>query len=180
MELDVDLYNKYLDKKNENNRKRFFNNSVTIKNLAVGIRTGLLPNGVKFNLLEFIKRVPFKYSKNFVYAIEDFMLRNNMDEYNTIMNYIVKNKLNLATSFAPLNLKSIYQVKTIVNGIEITAEDNDLIIEYLKQNDIPVIAKTYILIREKYLNGQIDIEKIKKKQEKLKNIKSKVLIPSIK
>ena len=77
-------------------------------------------------------------------------------------------------------MKSIYQVKTIINGVEITNADNDIIIDYLKVNNIPLIYKSYVFARTKYLNGEITAEMVQeqKAQLELSKVPTKILIPS--
>lgn len=183
-ELDIDLYNKYLEKKETNNKVRYIRNYNTISDLANGIRTGLLSDGTPFELLEFIKRVPFKNSNYFIKAIADFMKRNNHPNFKAIMSYIYTNKLNSSSAFSPLNFKSIYGTRTIINGIEITHEANNVIIEYLKLNNIPLINKAYVLARTKYINGEITPDTIEQLREDIKSKtdsskeKPRILIPS--
>lgn len=181
-ELDVELYKQYEDKKQQNAKIRYMHNVMTITALAEGINTGILPDGTPFDMLEFLKRVPFKYSKNFMQTITEFMKKNNPNDYNAIISYIYSNRLHLGTVFNPLDTKSLYQTKTTINGIEITNEDNDTIIDYLKINNIPVISKAYTLARTKYLNGEFTAETVKDQKKELyrNREKIKVLIPSIK
>lgn len=167
-ELDANLYNQFLKKKEFNNKIRCIKNKETITDLSTGINTGALSDGTQFDLLEFVKRIPFKKSNNFLLTITDFMKRNNPQVSDTIINYIYDNKLHMPSAFAPVDLKSIYEIKTIVNGVEITNADNNIIIDYLLVNDIPLISKTYVLARAKYLNGEIDAETIVK-QKRSKN-----------
>ena len=179
-ELDVDLYRQFLEKKEINNKIRCVKNAETITNLANGINTGILSDGTQFDLLEFTKRIPFKKSNNFTVVLIDFMKRNNPQDMNTIIRYIYGNGLNTPSAFAPLDLKGIYTTKTTINGVEITNTDNDIIIDYLTVNNIPLIHKTYVLARTKYLNGEITAEMIQKQKEQLElnKIPTKVLIPS--
>ena len=130
-ELDVDLYRQFLEKKELNNKIRCVKNAEIITNLANGINTGILSDGTQFDLSEFTKRIPFKKSNNFVSTLIDFMKRNNPDDMNTIIKYIYSNGLNTPDAFAPLDMKGIYQVKTTINGVEITNADNDIIIDCL-------------------------------------------------
>lgn len=179
-ELNVDLFKQYEDKKQQNAKIRYMHNVMTIQLLAEGINTGVLPDSTPFDMLEFLKRVPFKYSTNFMQTIAEFMKKNNPNEYSTMMSYIYSNRLHIGAVFNPLNTKSLYQTKTTVNGIEITHQDIDTIIDYLKINNIPIISKAYILARTKYLNGEFTAESVKEqKQEFYQNKgKVKVLIPS--
>ena len=180
-ELDVDLYKKYMRKYEENKIKRFNSNVLTISDLANGIKNGYLNNGTPFTLLEFLKKIPFKYSDNFMLSLTNFMKKNNPKDYKTIMTYIYSNRLNAPSTFTKLNLKNIYSknTKTIVRNVEITEEINNIIIDYLIANDLPLITKAYIIVRDKYLNGEIDIEKLNRQRKIIKN-KSMVLIPSSK
>lgn len=179
-ELDVDLYKLFLEKKEINNKIRCVKNSETITNLANGINTGILSDGTQFDLLEFIKRVPFKKSNNFTFALIDFMKRNNPDDMDTIIKYVYSNGLNKPSTFAPLDLKGIYTTKTIINGIEITNADNDIILDYLKVNNIPLIHKAYVFARTKYLNGEITAELVQEQKAQLELNKepAKILIPN--
>lgn len=179
-ELDVDLYKLYLEKKEINSKIRFVKNAETFTDLAKGINTGFLSDGTQFNLLEFIKRVPFKKSNNFFISLVDFLKRNNSQDMNIIIKYVKDNGLNRISAFVPLDLKSIYQVKTTINGVEITNADNDIIIDYLKVNSIPLIYKAYVLARTKYLNGEITAEMVQeqKAQLELSKVPTKILIPS--
>lgn len=131
-------------------------------------------------MLEFTKRIPFKKSNNFVSTLIDFMKRNNPQDMNTIVKYIYSNGLNTPDAFAPLDMKGIYQVKTTINGVEITNADNDIIIDYLRVNNIPLIHKTYVLARAKYLNGEITAGMVQeqKAQSELNKGQTKILIPS--
>lgn len=179
-ELDVDLYRQFLEKKELNNKIRCVKNAETITNLANGINTGILSDGTQFDLLEFTKRIPFKKSNNFVSTLIDFMKRNNPQDMDTIVKYIYSNGLNTPVAFSPLDMKSIYQTKTTINGVEITNADNDIIIDYLRVNNIPLIHKTYVLARAKYLSGEITAEMVQEQKAQLELNKgpAKISIPS--
>ena len=166
-EFDVDLYKKYLLKKEEICEKEREHKQEIMHNLYVGITTGALLDGTKFDLLEFIKRLPFKkVGTKFCYEITNFLRKNNPTEEATIMIYIKDNKLDKESFNYALNVNYLYQTKCVINGREITNEEIDLIIEYLKQNNIPVVNKTYLLAREKYLNNEIDLEDVMAKKWK--------------
>ena len=160
--LDKDLYNDFLKKKEENRKIRCLKISETLADLAYGIKNNEFPNGSPFDLLEFIKRVPFKKSKNFIYELTAFLERNNPQDKDTIMNYLYNNKLHLPTALAPLDINDIYKTKNIINGRELTYEDKTNIINYLKVNNIPLVNKAYSFAKVKYLNGEIALELIRK------------------
>ena len=175
-ELDCNLYKEYLDKREINKKIRFIKNKVTIQELAVGIRTGFLPNGEKFDTLEFIKKTPFK-GKDFANIIAEFMKTSHMPEFEIVMNYINNNKLHLPSTFKEIDINELYNIKIIVGNRELTKEDIDYIIEYLNLNNIIITNKTFTLARNKYLNGEINIEEIKKSNKK--EFKERILIPTI-
>ena len=179
-ELDVDLYKQYLAKKESNNKTRCIRNTETIVDLANGINYGLLADGTKFDLLEFIKRVPFKRSKDFISKLIEFMRSNNKREMATILRYIRANGLDRANTFAPLTVEDIYKTKYILKGIELSKEDKDIIIDYIKVNKLPLINKVFSLVRNKYLNGEINAEMVEKQKEQLEAGKEveATLIPS--
>ena len=175
--LDKDLYNKFLMKKEENRKTRCLKISETLTNLAYGIKNNELPNGTPFDLLEFIKRIPFKKSKNFVNELVTFLERNNPQDKDIIINYLYLNKLHLPSALAPLDIKDIYTTKNIINGKELTNEDKNNIINYLKVNNIPLVNRAYSFAKMKYLNGEIDLETTKQVAILLKK-KEITLIPS--
>lgn len=175
--LNEDLYHIYLVKENVNNHIRFMSNVKTIKNLAKGIETGFLTNGMPFNIMEFMKRIPFK-GTNFFYTLDDFMKRNTPDEYNIIIKYILDNNLYHSSILKPLDIKALYTIKTTVNGVEITAKDVNIILDYLRVNDIPLIGVTYVYARAMYLKGEIDEEMVRE-QLRIKNLEKKIT-PGIK
>lgn len=181
-ELDVELYKKYQAKKEENAKIRHIRNTTTIENLAEGIKTGILPDGTEFNMLEFLKRIPFKNKPNFISTLTQFMRNCTPNEYHTIMSYIRNNRLNADNVFKPLEVKTLYEMKIIINGIELTKQDIDTIVDYLKLNGFPVINKTFVLARTKYLNGEFTKETIREQKQKSSqnSNKVKVLIPSCK
>lgn len=76
--------------------------------------------------------------------------------------------------------RNCIKIKKINSVFEITNADNNIIIDYLRVNNIPLIHKTYVLARTKYLNGEITAEMVQKQKEQLElnKIPTKVLIPS--
>ena len=179
-ELDLELYQKYLYKKEYNKRVRFVRNVEVIKDLANGINTGILKDCTPFDLLEFMRRIPFKKEKDFILKLIEFMKRNTPKEFDTIINYINKNKLYLESAWAPLDLDSIYSNVKVIRGVKITRYDNDVILDYLKVNDIPITYLTYLLARKKYIDKDFTDRKvqIKKLKKFLDKGPDKTLIPS--
>ena len=163
--INIKLYDKFLERFEENKRLRFISNRETIKELAKEIKEE------EIEVLEFLRRIPFITSRTFVNKLMEFMKRNNsIEEYNAIMSYMAKNRLFDKNLTKPLAIEELYKERTIINGREITKEDNDIILEYMKENKYPMIRKSYVLVRKKYLNDDISLtekEKIKVKENSL-------------
>jgi len=160
--INVRLYDKYLNRFEENKKLRFISNRETIKELAKEIKEEEL------EVLEFLRRIPFITSRTFVNKLMEFMKRNNsIEEYNTIMSYMAKNRLFDKNLTKQLDIEELYKEITIINGREITKEDNDIIINFMRENRYPMIRKSYVLIRKEYLNGNLNLDK-KKSLEKVK------------
>lgn len=181
-ELDPDLFKKFAIKSNYNKKEICLKNIQTIIELANGIKTKQMSDGTSFNILEFIKRVPFKKEDDLVEAIIKFGKMNNLKEYKTIIKYINANELNDKKALTPLNQKRMCGSTKKINGVLITKEVNDTIIDYLKVNQIPIVNKTYNVALDMYLNGKINKDEIDlKKQEMDTNKKqSLILIPNTK
>ena len=165
--FDSNLYKKYQEKKELNKKVRYVKSKETIIDLVIAIKTGSFKDGTPFDLLEFVKKVPFKYDHDFFDSITEFMKRNcTKEEYFIMTKYLYDNKFKNKKVFEPLNLNTVYNTKTIIKGRELTREDKDTIIEYLKVNSIPVISKTYYVAKFKYVDGKITKELVE--QEKAK------------
>ena len=171
--MDPDLYILYLEKRQKNSKIRCFKNIETIKTLSGAIEDGSFSDGTPFNELEFIKRIPFKRSINFMFVLCDFLKRNNPKEMKSILRYVYSIGMDSPSFFKPLDKEYFYNAKIIYNGIEISNEDNDIIFDYMTVNDLPYIYTVYKIIRDKYTKGEIikeDVEKQKIEQMKHKHV----------
>ena len=171
-ELDIELYKLFMDKQKNSTKDRDTIISKTLSDLSNGIKTGELSDGTKFDKLEFIKRVPFKNgcSGLFMKNISNFLIKNNPQDKEIIMKYIYDNDMNAASYFKPLLINQIYNVKTTVNGREITKEDNDIIFTYIEINEIPCIWNSYKLVREKLIQGEVTPELVEEQKRNNKPI----------
>ena len=178
-ELDPDLYKKFREKRKYNKKVVCFKNVQTLKELSYGIQNGIMKDGTEFDLLEFIKRVPFKKEENFIESLYYFMNNTNLHESKTILSYVYKNGLQNKKALAPINKKQIYECRNFLNGVQITNDISDIVIDYLTVNQIPVVNKTYDIAVRKYLNGEINKEMVKQKKKEMEENKpqSIILIP---
>ena len=126
--------------------------------------------------------VPFKDSDKFINTLITFIRNENPKDFNTIWNYMTKNRLNSKDAFKKININKLNDpnTKTIINNVKITKEINEIIINYMKINNIPLVNKAYYIVRKKYLNGEINLEELNKKSNNKSKIKNIVLIPSSK
>lgn len=162
------LYKKYEEKKELNKKVRFLANKKAIESLSIGIEKGFLEDGTTFNLLEFIKRIPFKENKNFISILAEFMEKNTPNEFKNIMRYIYTNKLNSKNFNKPLDINFLYSSKTIYKGRLLTKEDINAILKYMNANKIPLITKAYLLVREEYVDGLLNIDETNKQKGHVK------------
>ena len=181
-ELDPDLYKKFREKRSYNKKVACFKNAQTLKELSYGIQNGIMKNGTKFDLLEFIKKVPFKKEDSFVDGLIRFMNNTELKESKIILSYVFKNGLHNKKALAPINKKQIYENRHFINGVQITNDINDIVIDYLIINQIPVVNKTYDIAVKMYLNGEINKELVEEKKKEMEENKSKsvILIPNTK
>lgn len=178
-ELDPDLYKKFREKRSYNKKVACFKNAQTLKELSYGIRNGIMRDGTNFDLFEFIKRVPFKKEDNFVDSLITFMNNTQLQESKIILSYIFKNGLQNKKALTPINRRQIYECRNFLNGVQITNNINDIVIDYLTINQIPVVNKTYDVAVRMYLDGKINKEMVKEKKKKMEENKPRsiILIP---
>lgn len=180
-ETDVDLYKQYLAKQELNNKIRFVKNREQLLSLINDMK---LAKDKEFDLIEFLRRVPFTDETNmgstFAPTLFDFVQRVCPEDYEIIKNYIYGNKLHSSMNLKPLQIYNLYNTKTVVNGVEVTNSDIQNIFRYLKVNNIPLISKTYSIILSRYMNGEITPDMIQEQcnRANMKFEDNAVVIPS--
>ena len=180
-ELNPKLYKEYKEKGKQIVKIMCFRNLQTFRNLNRGITSGFLEDGTEFNILEFIKRVPFKYDRDFIGHLTSFLKNNASDLYASIMNYMYSNKLTNPKSYKPIYVKEEIDSKQRINGRQIDEEIIRDVIDYLNVSDVIVIRCTYDYVMKKYLSGDITKEMIdemrEKKKEEMKNKTNPIVVP---
>lgn len=190
-ELDVDLYKKYEIVHKENIIRKYIEYKENLENIIIGIKTGKLIDGKNFDLVSFWKNIPFTDSKVAVEEFKDFKtieedlelrapgylqkIRNFVKitipkELPTLNKFIVENKISV--NIRKVDLEKLNSYRSIVNGREITKDDNNKIINYMINNNIPLIESAYVAVRNKYLNNELNLE-----EKTIKRIMKKTLIP---
>lgn len=154
-ELNVDLYNEFINKKHFNQKRLFYIYKRKLNYIANGLETGITEDGKVFDTLEFIKQLPFKFDANFLAKLKNFMSTYTPNIYNPIIKYVYENNLNYLTDTKLLDIDKLLNTKEIVKGKVISKEDKKIIIEYLRRREIPLMLKTYVIARDQYLNGEL-------------------------
>lgn len=178
--ITIDIFNRYVDYLRKNNYELYklyrdkINNLKEENNIIIygiinkildEIKNGILENGEcrKFDLVDYYLETDL--NPNFILKL---LRKNNYSDYITFKKFLKKyqNMLVLTEIF----IKSILEEKTIVNvlfdsnnqvipgsGRLVTNEEKRGIIEYLKENNIPLYDATYSIILKRYLAGKIDL-----------------------
>ena len=151
---------------------------IHFSNIVEYIDTGKIDDK-PFDILEFFKIVPFKKEEQFYNTLRTFTSKNlPKDDYYTIMKFLKDNGINIysKSKIVPLDTKALYNPnnKNIINGREITKEDNEVILKWMKQNEYPIYNITFKAARMKYVNGEFTKDDIlEEKQEKMLKLKRK-------
>ncbi len=162
--LDYDTYTLYLQRKEAEVKWQLD----ILEDLANGITTGVLKDGTPFDTLEFIKRFPFKNKMNLLPVLNGFLTKNNRKELiDTLVTFVWSNSIDNPNFFDPLNLNTLYSGNTYINDKVITPEIKKGIVAYLHQNNLPAIYKTYLIIRDKYINGEIKLPECEYTERKI-------------
>lgn len=171
-ELDVELSKKY-QSKSETIQKNYNEKLIkTYNELTIGIKTGTLPDGTPFNTLEFLKRAPFinreevalRTTGEFYAKTTQYLRKTPELDYETIIVYIRKQRLNDKSAFRPISKDTIYSSKIKLQDRYLSTEDKDNIIDYIELSNLPLVYKVYSTVKKMYISGEIttqDIEKLK-------------------
>lgn len=190
-ELDLELYNEYVRKKNINIKNNYLESVYNLKDIVNGIKTGYLFDGTNFNLLEFFKRVPFKYIDVYRKEYDEFMNINSgikdagrfgsrllsfskvivADDYNLIKEYVSLNEIQYVNYVDNDKLKEIYsgiKITVVNNGRKESIILNDEIIDklylYMVYNKLPLLSQVFNIVKNEYLCGNIDLSIIDNKK----------------
>lgn len=169
------LYNdfvKYEEQKEKKTYNELLSNSLIVIDL---LKNGVVENGVKreFDLIDYYKYLPIGFDRMLRIIRDDL----NLDDYKLLSTYVkeIKNEDELSE----VAINNIYNTKTIVGvkideenniipgtGREITKEEKQNIINYLKEVNIPITNKTYNAAYKKWLSGILIIESEEKDKKK--------------
>ena len=169
--LNPELYDKFLEKYNRDKEKR---KAITVEkyhNLYHGITTGLLPNEEKFDELEAFKNLPFYDEMTSKEILSDFgvksatyidqRLRNLFDYFDSsktklMIDYLHENKI-IGNISSTMTEKEILSTNYVIRERELTTEDKEAIIKYMRDNKVPFIVRAFNVVRDRYLDGSLDL-----------------------
>ena len=172
-EKQPELYEKYLERKKQIQSKSYAIITKDIKYIIHLLKTGIEENGItrQFDLIDYY--LITKMDLNEINQIAKQIL-NSSDQI-IFKKFIIKYLSSVKTNYK--DIKEILSEKIEINcekderGISIPGtgqivpiETKEKLIEYLKQNQIPVNRKTYTLVFRRYINGYLGLnEQIKAK-----------------
>lgn len=178
LELDNNLYQEYLVKKKQNNLCIINDIINRFEDIAFGINNGYFKDGVCFSLLEFFKRVPLKeeegskklftifreYNKklvpppiyNFMKRVSYFVLAFMPEHYNTIVGFMLHNP-NINNYSVKYPSDDFLSITHIIDDKEISDEIKNNVINYMRENDLPMIRGIYIEILNMHVKNGFDI-----------------------
>lgn len=173
-ELDVDLFNQYQEKHQINENILLMHNIEIFKDLELGITTGYLKDGTKFNAFEFFKRLPISSNGALYTNLIKYFTHNKIKDFNSIILYIFQNNFQVAEVTKNLDLEQILNRYNNNPTLDINAIR--IILTYLQQNKIPINKITYNYAKNMYLNNDFNDQDIQEHQNQIKSQK-KTLIP---
>ena len=159
----------YTEKKFENLRERKYQTRKKLDEMYKGITTGFTSDGIPFDELECMNLLPFKNQKQLEELLGDFGARNTRaiptkienllyavdpDKAGTIYAYMYYKGL-LPNVESHVTENDIRKTKNIVNGHEVTKEQKETIIKYMRVRNTPNYPKAVTLVRDKVLSGNI-------------------------
>ena len=175
--LDKDLYNTYLEVSERNKNSRIEQTIEKCQNLREGVKTGYL-NGEKFDELLFVNNLPFftrdtmkeiykdlnivvptTFGQSYNRLLETTVKEDSKDIMKQFVNYKLSNK-----SLEPLNYDYIYKSRFIKNGRELEKEDKDAILLYIESSGLPLVERSFNVVKDKYLNDDLDLIKVGSKE----------------
>ena len=164
---DAELYQRYLLTTTPSSLSKEEELSI-LSELISSIKTGEFIDGTKFDTLELIKRIPYEDRNDRVTYLRKVLHKSEILDKEVLLKYLSVNNITDSNINEKIIIKNIMESKTIVDNIEITNSDKDLILDYLKVRGIPFVSKAYAVAKKMFVNGLITSDEIKKFKSKEK------------
>lgn len=176
--FNADLYKKYEEKQKYNKDIIKCTTMEKMNRLRNGIINGVNEDGEKFDCLDGIKNLPFwtkdieteviglfglKNASTFSVKLRLFFEKVMPENAKEVVDYILKNNLLglSSTIYSPklITEDEIYQTSYSINGVPLTTQDKDAIINYMKENEIPFLLRAFNIVKDRYLNNELELTK---------------------
>lgn len=169
---DKDTYNQYEAAIVEQNQKEFNKKLSLTKTLIYYLQNGIKnENGVvrPFDIIDYHLYIGLSYELLRTVINAKFL---TAPELKTVKPFFEKNKNGFNYRTNELNQILELTTITIISGIKVEQETKELVLDFLKENKVPVNNITYNIALRRYLNNTLQIqEKISVKTKKLREIK---------
>ena len=149
------LYRKFISQYKKNQELFFNYNIEIIKDLNYAIQNGLFIYGNTFDVIEFIKYVPFKESKNFYNQIKVFIEKNKLENEDNILEFIKSNHLDEPDAFKIYDYNFIINQCDSANNNAISYIDAKTILDYLTRRDVPLYKSAINYACEVFLSNNL-------------------------
>ena len=175
--LDDKLYNKYLEKKKQNSKKRIKSVHTSMEDIVFGIKTGYFKDGTLVTTEEFLRRVPFKFHSECVEVYPDLREINGENNHALMFYRSFEKRLSLYTKYILkeddqliknyMRLNGINQQSIgIVDRVLQVKDRNEIVINYMQKNGYPMIYGIYMIMLDKFNKGEITEADVKDYQNK--------------
>lgn len=148
-EKDPALYEKYRAKTDHSNKVKF----ATVAAKARKIKSVLYENKFKMSIVDMMKIYnPHTvenlngFFTNFINSLEDEVKK-------PLFSYYRRNR----SAFTVLNIDVAMKAKVNIGGKILTNEDKENIIQYIKDNNLPLVQGLYMELYRLYLKGELDL-----------------------
>ncbi len=170
-ELNPDLHKKYLEKFFSDRGQRQFMTIKSINDIYNELKSGNNISNVEMYIklpvyeqetdLEILEDFKVKRDNLFIQKIKGLVRKIKPDAEKDILGYIYKNKL-FDYEQVTVTENEIRKTDFITNGQVLPEEDKEKIITFMKDNRIPFLTKSFSVVKNDYLKGNINLEEPKK------------------
>ncbi len=165
--LDNKTYKMFLEKEQKNKELNYSIICNNIRDLSFGIKNGFLPNGDNFDILVFLRKMPFRYRSYRI--LLQFMKENVSECYDVVRNYMLQYGLLNDIKRSNINKGFVFNGNYKINDRLITSDEQKLIYNYIIANDLPTYRITFNIVRDMYINGEINLDSNVKKAKTINN-----------
>ena len=154
-EFNPDLYAKYSQRVDNYSKSNYAMMCATGRKL----KNAIIEHKYKLPFLKFLKIYNPKTLEQLIFYYNSTIRKLDDDMFNAIYSYLRR------MSFAQININDVYTSKVTVAGRELTKEDKDIILKYIKDNELPYMIRVYNELYRLYLTDRIDLNIPFKEQE---------------